>query len=124
ADGLLVPQAAVGEADGGDAVGLLEVELDQLPRRVAVPDPGERQTGRRIDLDVLAAAAVLDVRVGVAHDHSHDAADAQVDLGDGRLPVVLGVPPAADHVLAGPRVEDRLSGRAVRAHHAQRRVLG
>ena len=32
AHGLLVPQAAVGEADRGDAVGLLEVDLDQLPR--------------------------------------------------------------------------------------------
>ena len=32
AHGLLVPEAAVGEADRGAAVGLLELELDQLPR--------------------------------------------------------------------------------------------
>jgi hypothetical protein len=39
---LLVPEAAVGEADCGDAVGLLEVELDQRP-----PSPDEREAGRR-----------------------------------------------------------------------------
>ena len=37
AHGLLVPQAAVGEADRGDAVGLLEVDLDQHPRRRCRP---------------------------------------------------------------------------------------
>src|SRR5215218_5922431 len=41
-----------------------------------------------------------------------------------RLPVVLGVPPAPDHLLAGPRVEDRLGGRLEGALHAQRLVVG
>ena len=56
----------------------------------------------------------------VAHHHAHGAADAQVDLGLGRLPVVLGVPPAPHHLLAGPRVEHRLRGRLERALDAQR----
>ena len=114
---LLVPQAAVGEADGGDTVRLLEVELDQLPGGVVVPEPGEGQAVGRVDLGVAAAAAVLDVLVRVAHHHPDRAADAQVHLGHGRLPVVLGVPPAADHLLAGPRVEHRLGGRLERALH-------
>src|ERR1700684_1264049 len=37
ADRLLAPEAAVREADRGDAVVLLEVELDQLAGVVAVP---------------------------------------------------------------------------------------
>src|SRR5215216_690423 len=111
ADCLLVPQPAMGEADRRDAVGLLEVELDQLPRGVPVPDPGERQAGRRVDLRVVATAAVLDVLVRVAHHHPHASAHAQVDLGLGRLPIVLGMPPAPDHLLASPCVEDRLGGR-------------
>ena len=69
----------------------------------------------RVDLDVVTAAAVFDVLVRVAHHHAHDAADAQVDLGLGRLPVVLGVEPAAKDLLAGPRVEDGLGGRVVGA---------
>jgi hypothetical protein len=44
----------VSEADGGDAVALLEVDLDQRLPRVAVPGPRERQEGRRLDLDVGA----------------------------------------------------------------------
>ena len=48
--GFLVPQAAVGEADRGHAVALLELELDQLARGVAVPDPGEGQPVGRLDL--------------------------------------------------------------------------
>ena len=122
--GLLVQEAAVGEADGGDAVGFLEVQLDELPRGAAVPDPGEREARRRVDLGVVAAAAVLDVLVWVAHDHAHDAADAQVDLGLGRLPIVLGVEPAAEHLLARPRVEDSLGGRLVGTLNAQRRGVG
>ena len=120
---LLVPQAAVGEPDRSDAVGLLEVELDQRPPCVPVPDPGERQAGRRLDLGVLAAAAVFDGFVWVAHDHPHDTAYAQVDLGGGGLPVVLGVPPAPNHLLAGPRVENRLGGRPEGALHSQRLVV-
>ena len=38
--GLLVPQVAVGEANRRDASDLVEVNLDQLPLVVAVPDPG------------------------------------------------------------------------------------
>ena len=37
-------------------------------------------------------------------------AEAEVDLGVRRLPVVLGVEPASHHLLAGPGVEDRLGG--------------
>ena len=88
---------------------------------VAVPEPGEGQAARRVDLRVVAAAAVLGVLVRVAHDHAHGAADAQVDLGLGGLPVALGVPPAPQHLLAGPRVEDRLGG-VGGALHAQRRT--
>src|SRR5918995_4781882 len=62
--GLLVPQAAVREADRGGALALLEVDLDQLPPGVAVPRPGESQARRRIHLGVLTAPAVLDVLVG------------------------------------------------------------
>jgi len=63
--GLLVPQTAVLEVDGGEAlVCLFEIDLDQLARAVAVPDPGEREAIRRVDLRVAAAAAVLDVLVG------------------------------------------------------------
>ena len=79
---------------------------------------------RRLDLGVRAAAAVLDVLGRVAHDDAHGAADAQVDLGLGRLPVVPGVPPAPEHLLAGPRVEHRLGGRLVGALDAQRLVVG
>jgi hypothetical protein len=78
------------------------------------------QVIRSLDLGVAAAAAVLDVLVGVAHHHAHGAADAQVDFGLGRLPVVLGMPPAPHHRLAGPRVEDRLDRcleGALDAHH-------
>jgi hypothetical protein len=49
----------VREADGGDAVDFLEVQLDELPRGAVVPDPGEREARRRVDLDVVAPAAVL-----------------------------------------------------------------
>src|SRR5207248_6741357 len=108
ADGLLVPEAAVGEADGGDAVALLEVDLDQRAPRVAVPDPGEREAGRRLDLGVAAAAAVLGILVGIAHDDADGTADAKVDLRLARLPAVLCLPPAADHRLARPRVEHRV----------------
>src|SRR3954454_20041981 len=108
---LLVPQPAVGEAHRGGAVGLLEVDLDQHPRRVVVPQPGERQPAQRGDLRVAPAAAVLGVVARVAHHHPHLPADAQVDRGLGGLPVVLRVPPAPHDLLAGPRVEDRLRGR-------------
>jgi len=70
ADRLLVSKAAVGEANRGDALDLLEVELDQRLPRVVVPGPGEGQAGRGVDLGVMAAAAVLDaiVRVGPGAD--------------------------------------------------------
>src|SRR4051812_42143557 len=98
---LLVPQAAVREPHGGRAVrGLLEIHLDQHPLRVVVPDPGEREATRRLDLRVAAAAPVLVAGSGVAHHHAHLAADAQVDARLGRLPVVLGVPPAPHHLFA------------------------
>ena len=67
---VLVPEAALGEADCCDAVGLVEVELYQRLPRFAVPDPGERQAGGRVDLRVVAATAVLGVLARVAH---HDA---------------------------------------------------
>ena len=117
---LLVPQVAVGEADGRHAVRLVELELDQLPRVVVVPDPGERQPAGRVDLGVAAAAAVLDVLVRVAHHDPHLAAHAQVHVRNGRLPVVLGVPPAPDHLLVRPGVEHRLGGRVEGALHAER----
>src|ERR671918_2702077 len=124
AHGLLVPQPAVGEAHRCGAALLLEVDLDQLPGVVAVPDPREREAIRRVDLRVAAAAAVLDVLVGVAHDYAYGPAHAQVDLGHGRLPVVLRAPPAAHHLLAGPRVEHRLGRRLVGALHAERMAGG
>src|ERR671921_1851006 len=67
AHGLLVPQPAVREVHGRDAVGLLEVELDQLPGAVAVPQPGEGEAPRRVDLRVRPAAAVLRAVVRAAH---------------------------------------------------------
>src|SRR5215211_7156656 len=89
AHGLFVPQVAVREADEGDAVGLLEVELDELAHgvRVVVPEPGEGEATWGIDLGVLAAAPVLLARVRVEHDDADVAADAQVDGRHGRLPV-------------------------------------
>src|SRR5215212_4344336 len=124
ADGLFVPEVAVGEADEGDAVGLLEVVLDELAHgvRVVVPEPGEGEAAGRVDLRVLAASAVLLARVRVAHDDAHVAADAQVDHRDRRLPVASGVKPAAHDLLARPRVEDRVGGRVEGALHAQRGV--
>src|SRR5690606_12330404 len=113
--GLLVPQPAVGEADLGRAVDLLEVDLDQRPPGVAVPDPGEREPVRRVDLGVLAAAAVLGVLLGVVHDDAHVAADAQVDLRLALPPALLDAPPAAHHLRAGPSVEDRRDRRLVGA---------
>ena len=103
-----VPQAAVREPDGGGAVALLEVDLDERAPRVAVPDPGERQAVRRLDLRVAPAAAVVDVALRIAHDDAHGAADAQVDLGLRGLPADLGLPPAAHHGRAGPGVEHPL----------------
>ena len=47
----------------------------------------------------MAAAAVLDVPVRVAHDDAHDATDAQVDLGLGRLSSRVGVEPAMEYLL-------------------------
>src|SRR4029078_475201 len=94
ADGCVIPESAVSEADGGHSSALLEVDLDQRFPWIVVPDPRERQAGWRLDLGVGAAAAVLDVLARVAHNDTHRAADAQVDLGLGRLPGVAGVPPA------------------------------
>jgi hypothetical protein len=71
----------------------------------------------------VAAAAVLDVLVWVAHDDAHDATDTQVDLGLGRLPVVFGVEPAMEYLLAGPRVEDRLGGRVEGPLNSERRCF-
>lgn len=73
----------MGEAHGRRAVGLLEVELDERPRPVVVPQPGERQPPRRVDLRVATAAAVLGPGGRVAHDDADLAADAQVDGGLG-----------------------------------------
>src|SRR5215217_4550291 len=75
--GLLVPQVAVSEADRRDALDLLEVDLDELALGVAVPEPGEGEPARRIDLGVAPAATVLDVLVGIPHHHTHLAAHAQ-----------------------------------------------
>src|SRR5947207_5359198 len=68
ADRLLVPKVAVREAHERDALGLLEVELDQLAHgiRVVVPEPREREAAWGIDLGVLPAAAVLLAGVGIA----------------------------------------------------------
>src|SRR4051794_7295618 len=95
---LLVPQAAVGEADGGGSVALLEVDLDQRAPPVAIPDPGECEPVGAVDLGVDAAPAVVDAPVRVAHHDAHGAANAQVDLRLAGLPAELGLPPAADHL--------------------------
>src|SRR6185295_18667084 len=59
--GLLVPEAAMGELHRRDATGLREVDLDQLLDGVfvVVPDPGERESPRWVDLRVLTPATVL-----------------------------------------------------------------
>src|ERR1700710_1658859 len=87
----LIPEVAVLEAHRGDALGLLEVELDQRFSGLLVPGPGEGQAGGRVDLGVLTSTAVFCALLGVAHDHAYGAADSQVDLGVGGLPVVPAV---------------------------------
>src|SRR6188768_4230286 len=112
ANRFFIPEVAVGHTHRRHAFGLLEVEFHQrLPVFiVVVPGPGECQASRWVDLGVVTAAAMVGVLVWVAHDHAYGAADAQVDLCFGGLPVMLGVEPAAQNLLAGPSVEDRLGG--------------
>src|SRR3954453_19514872 len=128
AHGLLVPEVTVGEDDGRQAVLLGEVDLDQRPPGVAVPEPGEREARRRLDLGVEAAAGVLGARDRIAHGHAHGAADAQVHLRFARLPAALRPPPAAQHLLARPGVEDVPDRRAVcpfdaQVHRRRRRII-
>src|SRR6185437_2157266 len=108
----------------GDPFELLEVDLDQRAPGVAVPEPGEGEAGRRLDLRVDPAAAVLHVLGGVAHDDADGAAHAQVDLRLGRLPSLRRLPPPAHDLLGRPRPEDRLDGRPVGALDAQRSAAG
>src|ERR1700754_4091717 len=69
ANRFLVPRPAVRQPHRGGLLGLFEVELDKgVPVAVVVPAPGEGEAAGGVDLGVVAAAAVLDVVVRVAHD--------------------------------------------------------
>ena len=72
-----------------------------------VPYPGEDEPLGWCHLDVLATTADL-LAVGAAHDDPQVPAHAPIRLGDRRLPVRPGTPPANQDVGARPGVEDHL----------------
>src|SRR6266496_5239539 len=82
-------------------------ELDALGDVRPVPRPGEDEPRRRRDFTVLAAAPEL-LAVRAAHDEPQPAADAQVDLGDRRVPVRARRIPAAQQLGACPGLEHHL----------------
>src|SRR5215510_4656118 len=97
-------------------------ELDALGDVRSIPRPCEHQPRGRRDFPVLAAAAEL-LAVRAAHHQPQPAADAQVDLGDRRVPVRARRIPAAQQLCAGPGLEHRPRRRGKPALDADRRRI-
>ena len=88
-----------------------ERQLDQLfVVRLVVERPGHHQSMRTLDHPVLASRPSLSA-VRAPHHHPDLPARAEIDGGDGCLPVGAGVKPAPQHLRARPRIEHLLGRR-------------
>ena len=103
ADGLVVPQAAVREADDV----MPSVSSKSISISVCLVSPSHSQVNARCRggrSPYSSTHRPLGPGVRIAHHRAHGTADAQIDDGHGGLPVMPGVPPAPHHLLAGPGV--------------------
>src|SRR6185437_3122335 len=107
----------------------LAAKVDRHDARVAelaiflFPLPAVDKSSGTAYLAVLASSSEFFAALGIFHRDAVAAPDAQIDLGDGRDPRGIRLPPASQNLGIGPRVEHVLGGGVVCALQAQARLV-